>query len=199
MGDSTSEMDTDMDDVTTGRDGQDASTPTAKDTGMDDKGSGENKGQTELEKLQAQLQAANDEAATRRHKIAELEKKIKDSERAKMSEDEQLQAELEELRQLKAAHETMRPDYEAMQTAVQAQVDALKESLKLPDHVADLLEGMSAAKQLEYLVKHQKALAPEQKRKPEFHTDGKTNSTKTPKEKEARNEKLKKRMRLHRR
>mgnify|MGYP006908250321 CR=1 FL=1 len=203
MGAETSEMDTTEETVTTDRDGQDTAhdTPT---TEMDDEGEGTNKGtkkqHSELDSLRQQLKDANNESASRRHKIAELEKQIKDKERAEMDEAERLKAELADLQEIQKQHEQISPQFERYEAAVKAQVEALKTDLKIPDYIGKLLDGMSPADQLEYLIEHREQLQPEeQKRKPEFNSDKKSSSKTTTKDKEARQEKLKKRMRLHRR
>ena len=198
-----SEMDTTEETVTTDRDGQDTAnnTPT---TEMDDEGEGTNKGTkkqpSELEILRQQLKDANSESATRRHKIAELEKQIKDKERAEMDEVERLKAELSDLQEIQKQHEQISPEFERYQTAVKAQVEALRADLKIPDYIAKLLDEKSPADQLEYLIENREQLQPEEpKRKPEYNSDSKSSTKTKTKDKEARQEKLKKRMRLHRR
>lgn len=206
MGADTSEMDTTEKPVTPDRDGQaTADDTTKKSPEMDADGDSEtpNKAKTvsELEILRQQLKDANNESATRRHKIAELEQKIKDKERAEMDETERLKAELADLQEVQKKHGELAPQFERYETAVKAQVEALRADLNIPDYIATLLDEKSPADQLEYLIANRDKLAPpDEKRKPEFNSDKKGGgNNKTTKDKEARQQKLKQRMRLHRR
>lgn len=198
-----SEMDDGEETVTNDREGQETGDNHAEPAEMGDSSSGESQKQkkpSELEILRQQLKEANSESATRRHRIKELEDQIKAKERAEMDEVERLKAELADLSGADGEREALKAQLATYETAVQAQVDQLRASLNIPDHIGELLEEKSAAEQLQYLVKNQAQLQPEPKRKPEFDSDKKgKNSGKPSKDKEARREKLAKRMRLNRR
>lgn len=155
----------------------------------------------ELEALRNQLKQANDESAARRHKIKELEEKITAAERKDMAEVDRLKAELADLQGADKAREELTSRVERYEAVIQIQVDQLLKELKVPEYITTLLEEKSPADKLDYLLANRDKLQPEAKRKPEFDADKKGGS-KTPlndKEKEARENSLRQRMRLRRR
>lgn len=198
-----SEMDTDAEPVIQNREGKDTAettpvTETAHEGGTNSDKSTQEPG--ELDILRQQLKEANNESAARRHKIKELEDQIKARERAEMGELERLKAELADLSGADSERNELKVRFEKYEAAVQTQVQALRKDLNIPDHIALLLDEKGLADQLEYLLANRDKLAPEEKRKPEFNADKKGGGNKqTTKDKEARSEKLKQRMRLHRR
>lgn len=198
-----SEMDTDAEPVIQNREGKDTAettpvTETAHEGGTNSDKSTQEPG--ELDILRQQLKEANNESAARRHKIKELEDQIKARERAEMGELERLKAELADLSGADSERNELKVRFEKYEAAVQTQVQALRKDLNIPDHIALLLDEKGPADQLEYLLANRDKLAPEEKRKPEFNADKKGGGNKqTTKDKEARSEKLKQRMRLHRR
>lgn len=176
------------DETTEQREAESQETPDPAGTDGAEGGSSEQKqagGQAndELEKLRASLKAANSEAATRRHRIQELEEQIKAKERAGMDETERLKAELADLQAASTERDQLKAKAEALETAVGGQVEALLKELDVPGHIQELIEPMDAAGKLAYLTKNRAAFVKaDEKKKPDIDAGNKGGSGKKPAE-----------------
>lgn len=147
-----------------------------------DKSAATNADTKELDDLRAALKQANDEAAQRRHKIKEMEDQIKKSERAGMDETERLKAELADLQGANTERDQLKAKAEALETAVNGQVEALLKELDVPGHIRELIEPMDAAGKLAYLTKNRAAFVKAEKQKPDIDAGNKGGSGKKPAE-----------------
>ena len=124
----------------------------------------------ELEKqiadLQAQLKAAQDEAK----KLSDADKT---RQRESMTEADRLKAELADLQKQAADAEALRTQHETLTKTVKAQADAVRKELDIPTHVAELLDKMTPADQLDYLARNRATLTKQPPQKPNIDADGK--------------------------
>lgn len=117
-------------------------------------------GQAELERLRAALSKANGEAASSRHELKKIQDAQRQAELADMDELDRLKTEVSDLSGAAEARDVLQTQVEELETAVNAQVEALEKQLKIPGHVTKLMESMSPAAKLAYLAENQKHFQP---------------------------------------
>lgn len=140
--------------------------------------------------LQKQLKDAQDEAK----KLSDADKT---RQRESMTEADRLKAELADLQKQAADAEALRTQHETLTKTVKAQADAVRKELDIPAHVAELLDKMTPADQLDYLARNRATLTKQPPQKPNIDADGKGSSKKTSKElDDKRRDELRRRYRI---
>lgn len=118
--------------------------------------------QKQLEQANQRISQLNHESMERRKQLEAYEQQQTEAKRAKMSEVERLQAELDEAKTAAEAADAAKQQLEAYAEAVTAQVEAMQKELSIPKYVMAAIEDKPPLEQLQFINEHRKEFSKRQ-------------------------------------